>query len=106
MHLPFRLPKPLLPPLTNPQSLATFSSISVGPPLTVVSIDHLPTLLPREASEAFSNDLLPSLLTLPQAIEERQSRQGKAVEASEAGKGPERVWKEVEAKFWTHVAQL
>ena len=80
--------------------------ISVGPPLTVVSIDHLPTLLPREASEAFSNDLLPSLMTLPQAIEERQPRQGKPVRASEAGSGPERVWKESEAKFWTHVAQL
>ncbi|EIN13537.1 Formate/glycerate dehydrogenase catalytic domain-like protein [Punctularia strigosozonata HHB-11173 SS5] len=37
-----------------------------NPPLTVVSIDHLPTLLPREASEQFSSDLLPSLLQLPQ----------------------------------------
>ncbi|KAH7883771.1 hypothetical protein F5I97DRAFT_1814829 [Phlebopus sp. FC_14] len=36
------------------------------PPLSVVSIDHLPTLLPREASEQFSSDLLPSLLELPQ----------------------------------------
>ncbi|KAK4162170.1 hypothetical protein QBC43DRAFT_242240 [Cladorrhinum sp. PSN259] len=35
-----------------------------GPALSVISIDHLPSLLPREASEAFSNDLLPSLLTL------------------------------------------
>lgn len=35
-----------------------------GPPLSVISIDHLPSLLPREASEAFSLDLLPSLLTL------------------------------------------
>jgi len=33
--------------------------------LSVVSIDHLPTLLPREASEQFSNDLLPSLLSFP-----------------------------------------
>lgn len=33
--------------------------------MTVISIDHLPTLLPREASEQFSNDLLPSLLQLP-----------------------------------------
>lgn len=32
--------------------------------LSVVSIDHLPGLLPREASEAFSMDLLPSLLHL------------------------------------------
>ncbi|KAG8221571.1 saccharopine dehydrogenase [Butyriboletus roseoflavus] len=36
------------------------------PALSVVSIDHLPTLLPREASEQFSNDLLPSLLELPE----------------------------------------
>jgi saccharopine dehydrogenase (NAD+, L-lysine-forming) len=33
-------------------------------PLTVISIDHLPSLLPREASEAFSSQLLPSLLQL------------------------------------------
>ncbi|KAH0828622.1 hypothetical protein J3R83DRAFT_2966 [Lanmaoa asiatica] len=36
------------------------------PILSVISIDHLPTLLPREASEQFSIDLLPSLLELPQ----------------------------------------
>ena len=35
-----------------------------GPVLSVISIDHLPSLLPREASEAFSNDLLPHLLQL------------------------------------------
>ncbi|KAK4101617.1 Formate/glycerate dehydrogenase catalytic domain-like protein [Parathielavia hyrcaniae] len=35
-----------------------------GPPLSVISIDHLPSLLPREASEAFSHDLLPHLLAL------------------------------------------
>lgn len=35
-----------------------------GPPLSVISIDHLPSLLPRESSEAFSNSLLPYLLTL------------------------------------------
>ncbi len=34
------------------------------PPLSVISIDHLPSLLPREASEAFSHDLLPHLLQL------------------------------------------
>jgi len=34
-------------------------------PLAVVSIDHLPTLLPREASEQFSEDILPSLLEFP-----------------------------------------
>jgi saccharopine dehydrogenase (NAD+, L-lysine-forming) len=35
-----------------------------APSLSVISIDHLPSLLPREASEAFSSDLLPSLLLL------------------------------------------
>lgn len=35
-----------------------------GQPIDVVAIDHLPTLLPREASEAFSADLLPSLKEL------------------------------------------
>ena len=30
----------------------------------MISIDHLPSLLPREASEAFSAALLPSLLQL------------------------------------------
>lgn len=48
----------------------TFSNPTVavettaGPPLSVISIDHLPSLLPREASEAFSSALLPSLLQL------------------------------------------
>ncbi|KAK4195112.1 hypothetical protein QBC40DRAFT_289615 [Triangularia verruculosa] len=39
-------------------------NLTSGPALSVISIDHLPSLLPREASEAFSQDLLPSLLTL------------------------------------------
>ena len=48
------------------------SSISAGnPPLSVVSIDHLPTLLPREASEQFSADLLPTLLVFPQRRTQR-----------------------------------
>jgi saccharopine dehydrogenase (NAD+, L-lysine forming) len=49
---------------------STFSSptlpveVSNDPPLTVISIDHLPSLLPRESSEAFSLALMPSLLQL------------------------------------------
>ncbi|KAI9802663.1 MAG: mitochondrial Homoaconitase [Sarcosagium campestre] len=35
-----------------------------NPPLSVIAIDHLPSMLPREASEAFSHALLPSLLQL------------------------------------------
>ncbi|KAL8814588.1 MAG: hypothetical protein Q9223_006196 [Gallowayella weberi] len=37
------------------------------PPLSYITIDHLPSLLPREASEAFSNALLPSLFELSNA---------------------------------------
>ncbi|KAL0092046.1 hypothetical protein J3Q64DRAFT_1634829 [Phycomyces blakesleeanus] len=33
-------------------------------PLEVCSIDHLPTLLPRESSDMFSKDLLPTMLAL------------------------------------------
>lgn len=33
-------------------------------PLSVISIDHLPSMLPREASEAFSEGLKESLLQL------------------------------------------
>ena len=85
---------------------ASQNSIKAGPPLTVVSIDHLPTLLPREASNAFSNDLLPSLLTLPQALEERESRKGQPISASEIGTGPERVWKEAEALMWKKMGEM
>lgn len=38
--------------------------VSQGAPLSVISIDHLPSLMPREASEAFSQALLPYLLQL------------------------------------------
>lgn len=37
---------------------------STKDPLSVISIDHLPSLLPRESSEMFSTALLPSLLQL------------------------------------------
>ncbi|CAO3599296.1 unnamed protein product [Absidia cylindrospora] len=45
--------KPTVPvPSSNPK------------PLEVCSIDHLPTLLPRESSDMFSHDLLPTILAL------------------------------------------
>jgi saccharopine dehydrogenase (NAD+, L-lysine forming) len=40
-------------------------NVEKGPRLSVISIDQLPSLVPREASETFSEALLPSLLTLP-----------------------------------------
>ncbi|OCT47523.1 Saccharopine dehydrogenase [NAD(+), L-lysine-forming] [Cladophialophora carrionii] len=58
-----------------------------NPPLSVISIDHLPSLLPREASEAFSQALLPSLLQL----KERKNS---------------RVWQQAEALFSEKVATL
>lgn len=58
-----------------------------GPKLSVISIDHLPSLLPREASEAFSNDLLPHLL----ALKDRKS---------------EPVWQRAEKLFEEKVATL
>lgn len=72
---------------------STFSSPTIkvegydNPPLCVISIDHLPSLLPREASEAFSEALLPSLLTL----KDRKSS---------------RVWQQAEDLFSTKVASL
>ncbi|KAK6199371.1 uncharacterized protein RJT21DRAFT_46353 [Scheffersomyces amazonensis] len=39
---------------------------SAGPKLSVCSIDQFPSFLPREASEFFSRNLVPSLLELPQ----------------------------------------
>jgi saccharopine dehydrogenase (NAD+, L-lysine-forming) len=35
-----------------------------APPLDVMAIDNLPSLLPRESSEDFAAQLLPHLLTL------------------------------------------
>lgn len=41
-----------------------------GPALTITAIDHLPSLVAREASDAFSTLLLPSLKTLNQRDKE------------------------------------
>ena len=46
--------------------LILFVSPSNPKPVDVISIDHLPTLLPRESSEQFCADLLPALLQLPE----------------------------------------
>lgn len=67
-------------------------------PLTVISIDHLPTLLPREASEAFSTDLLPSLLQLPYVTGHKKP-EGKDAEKEGA------VWDRAEKLFRTKMAE-
>lgn len=50
-----------------------------SPSLQVIAIDHLPTLLPREASEQFSADLLPSLLEFPDREHARVWRDAKKI---------------------------
>ena len=56
-------------------------------PLSVISIDHLPTMLPRESSESFSSALLESLL----ALKDREHA---------------RVWGDAEKVFHDKVATL
>ncbi|WFD45207.1 Saccharopine dehydrogenase [Malassezia psittaci] len=71
------------------------------PKMEVISIDHLPTLLPREASEQFSHDLLPSLLQLPNVT---GAAGDKALQqADQEGKGA--VWVRAERLFKKHLAE-
>ena len=56
------------------------------PPLDVMAIDNLPSMLPRESSEDFAAQLLPSLLTLG-ALEEG-------------------VWGRAKADFNTHIKEV
>ncbi|KAL4810304.1 hypothetical protein BDV18DRAFT_150571 [Aspergillus unguis] len=48
----------------KPTVPVTLPAGTQGTPLSVISIDHLPSLLPRESSEMFSQALMPSLLQL------------------------------------------
>jgi saccharopine dehydrogenase (NAD+, L-lysine-forming) len=58
-----------------------------GPEIRIVAIDHLPTLIAREASDEFSGLLLPSLLTL-----DRRESEG--------------VWTRAEKTYRERVAEL
>lgn len=71
------------------------------PKLEVISIDHLPTLLPREASEQFSTDLLPSLYQLP--LVTGAAGPDAAAHTHEEGKGA--VWTRAEDLFKKHLAE-
>ena len=81
---------------TNPHNPIPFDEPTVAvevkddqnsSPLSVISIDHLPSMLPREASEAFSEGLKESLLSL----NERKAS---------------RVWADAEKLFNEKVAEL
>lgn len=71
----------------KPTVPVTLPAGSQGPPLSVISIDHLPSLMPRESSEQFSEALLPSLLQLKDRTTAR-------------------VWKQAEGLFNEKVATL
>ncbi|KAL6050427.1 Saccharopine dehydrogenase [Balamuthia mandrillaris] len=72
------------------------SSSSSSPLLDVVAIDHLPTLVPRESSIHFSDDLLSSLLALPHWVEK-----GREAEDPMAA-----VWERAAELFEKKVAEL
>ncbi|KAJ5728257.1 Saccharopine dehydrogenase [Penicillium malachiteum] len=71
----------------KPTVPVTLPAGNQSPALSVISIDHLPSLLPRESSEQFSQALMPSLLQL----KDRQTA---------------RVWKQAEDLFNEKVATL
>lgn len=62
-----------------------------NPPLCVISIDHLPSLLPRESSEAFSQALLPSLMTLKDRKTSRVWQQAEDLFNTKVGTLPESI---------------
>ncbi|KAI1609074.1 saccharopine dehydrogenase [Exophiala viscosa] len=69
-----------------------------NPPLSVISIDHLPSLLPREASEAFSQALLPSLISLKDRKTTRVWQQAEELFSTKVGTLPETLrgaWQKV-----------
>jgi len=70
-----------------PEPTYTVQGATTSHPIDVVAIDHLPTLLPREASEFFSHDLLPSLRQLK-------------------NRSQARVWTDAKNLFKHHVARL
>lgn len=61
--------------------------VSKGPKLSVISIDHLPSLLPREASDFFAKDLLPYLKNLK-------------------GRKTDKIWKRTEDLFEHHCKRV
>ena len=61
-----------------------------APPLDVMAIDNLPSMLPLESSQDFAAQLLPSLLTLSNL----------SADASD------NVWARAEAEFNKHIAEL
>lgn len=84
-------PKNPVPLYTTPTTFTNPTSpvnglLDDGPELTIIAIDHLPSLVAREASDVFSKQLLPSLKSL--------DRRG------------EGVWLRAEKMFREHVSTI
>ncbi|KAI3650066.1 hypothetical protein MP228_005698 [Amoeboaphelidium protococcarum] len=69
----------------KPTVSVTVDGQDVG--VDVVAIDHLPTLLPREASESYSKQLLPSIISLKDGVD------------SSSGQYTARVWRDAQTLF-------
>ncbi|ORZ33783.1 Saccharopine dehydrogenase [Catenaria anguillulae PL171] len=69
------------------ESISTFvkPTITTDQGLHVVAIDHLPSLLPREASEMFVADLLPSLVELENGLGARVWREARQLFEKKVG---------------------
>ncbi|KIX92283.1 uncharacterized protein Z520_12029 [Fonsecaea multimorphosa CBS 102226] len=96
----------LIPPFINKESLSSPKKQSPtlpvpgyeNPPLCVISMDHLPSLLPREDSEAVSQALLPNLLQLKERKNAREWKQAEESFNEKVGTLPEAMrgaWKRI-----------
>jgi saccharopine dehydrogenase (NAD+, L-lysine forming) len=69
-------------------------------PLDIISIDHLPTFIPREASELFSKELTPHLITLGSFDIRRIMNNNKQTNENQ------RVWERAKKLFLTRVDEI
>jgi len=58
---------------TFPKPTLRIEQAGGGPPVDVISIDHLPSMIPLESSTDFSNDLFPTLLQLADWVQGKHS---------------------------------
>ncbi|KNE61004.1 hypothetical protein AMAG_06765 [Allomyces macrogynus ATCC 38327] len=88
---------------------STFASPTVRVPaeggaVHVVAIDHLPSLLPRESSEKFVEDLMPSLRALKVVDAELRGYEAEGVSDEDVHMA--KVWRDAEVLFHSKLAEL
>ncbi|KNE71991.1 hypothetical protein AMAG_15933 [Allomyces macrogynus ATCC 38327] len=96
-------------PLPFYNTHSTFASPTVRVPaengaVHVVAIDHLPSLLPRESSEKFVEDLMPSLRALK--VVDAELRGYEAENVSDEDVHMAKVWRDAEVLFHSKLAEL